>query len=188
MFIYLKEGRIEMIETAFKKANFMHLTGVKLMNKNMNANSFYDRCIHKRIKESDIAEREDGNKKRKLSILNHLMFIHKNARMIGDYSKDKVFLISDKMIGNVSGVLGFIPKSKYYICNTSLKEDIRKITFNQAKIIGIVCKKIQDLKYSEITYMNKKYEEKIFLQKEISKKVERKKQRKNHFLVKKSCK
>ena len=92
MFIYLKNKKIEMIETKFKKANFMNLTGVKLNNKNINAKSFYDRCIHKRIKESDIEERPDGNTKNKLLVLNNLMFIHKNARMIGDYSQDKVLL------------------------------------------------------------------------------------------------
>lgn len=173
MFIYLENQKINYIETQFTKVNFLHLTGVKIVDNKINANYFYNKCIANRLKESEIEERADGNTKKKLSVLNHLMFIHKNARMIGDYSQDKVFLISNKVIGNVSGVLGFIPKGKYYICNTSLKEDIRKITFNQAKIICIICKKIQDLKYNEITYINKKYEEKIFLQKEIREKIEK---------------
>lgn len=93
MFIYLQDKEIKMLETKFEKANFMHLTGVKLTNKYMNANSFYDRCIHKRIKENEIEERPDGNTKNKLLVLNNLMFIHKNARIIGDYSQDRIFCI-----------------------------------------------------------------------------------------------
>lgn len=172
MFLYLKGKEIKMLETRFKKANFMHLTGVNLKNKNINANSFYDRCIHKRIKENEIEERPDGNTKNKLSVLNNLMFIHKNARIVGDYSQDRIFLHSNKVIGNVSSCLGFIQKGNYYICNTSLKEDIRKVTFNQGKIICIVCKNIQDLKYNQITYINKKYETKIFKNIDIINKIE----------------
>ncbi len=152
----MKDKEIKFIETTFEKSNFMHLTGVELTNKDMNAKSFYDRCIHNRIKGNEIVERPDGNTKNKLLVLNNLMFIHKNARMIGDYSQNKIFLYSNKIIGNVSSCFEFIQKGNYYICNTSLKEDIRKLTFDQGKVICIACKNIQDLKYNEITYVNEK--------------------------------
>lgn len=53
MFIY-KEEEIKYIETKFTKSNFLHLTGVKILNENIKANSFYDRCIKNRISETDI--------------------------------------------------------------------------------------------------------------------------------------
>ena len=53
MFIYIDE-EIKYIETKFTKSNFLHLTGVELFNKNIKANSFYDRCMKNRILEIDI--------------------------------------------------------------------------------------------------------------------------------------
>lgn len=171
MFIYLQDQKIKFLETKFTKANFLHLTGVKIVNRKMNAKSFYSKCIANRIKEDEIEEREDGNTKNKLSVLNNLMYIHKNARSIGDFNQNRIFLYSDKIIGSISACLGFIANGNYYICNTSLKEDIRKITCNRAKIVCIACKQIQDLKYNKITYIDERYREKIFSNKEINEKI-----------------
>lgn len=102
-----------------------------------------------------------------------LMNIHKNAKIIGDYDKNKIYLHSNKIIGNINSCLGFIKKDNYYICNTSLKEDIRKITYNHRKIICILSKKIQEEKYNEITYLNKKYISDICKSKEILDKIEK---------------
>ena len=187
MFIYLRNKQINYIETRFTKANFLHLTGVKMVDNKISAKFFYNKCISNKIKEDEIEERKDGNTKNKLSVLNNLMFIHKNAKMIGDYSQDKIFLFSNKIIGNISGCLGFIPKGNYYICNTSLKEDIRKITFNRGKIICIICKKIQQSKYNKVTYIDKKYIDHILENEGINEKIDKNKLTKKEFLEK-SCK
>jgi len=115
--------------------------------------------------------REDGNTVKKISVLPILMNINKNAKMLGDYVQDKVYLHSDKIIGNINSCLGFVKKDNYYICNTSLKEDIRKIVFNHKKIICILSKKIQERKYNEITYINKKYINEIYTSKDILDKI-----------------
>lgn len=172
MFIYLQNRKIEYLETKFLKSNFLHLTGIDLKDKEISAKIFYNKCIMNKIKECEIQERKDGNTRNKLSVLNNLMFIHKNAKIVGDYNQDKIFLISNKIIGNVTSCLGFIVKGKYYICNTSLKEDIRKLTYNTGKVICIMRKKIQDLKYSEITYIDEQYKEQILSNKKISNKIE----------------
>ncbi len=171
MFVYLENQRIKKFETKFTKVNFLHLTGIKLVDKRTNAKFFYNKCIANRIKEDEIEEREDGNTRNKLSVLNNLMYIHKNARIIGDFNQNRIFLYSDKIIGSISACLGFISNGNYYICNTSLKEDIRKITCNRAKIVSIACKPIQDLKYNKITYIDEKYRDKIFLDTEITEKI-----------------
>lgn len=118
--------------------------------------------------------RKDGNTITKISVLPMLMNINRNAKMIGNYNQRKIYLRSNKIIGNINSCLGFIKKDNYYICNTSLKEDIRKISYNQKKIVCILSKKIQERKYNEITYLNQKYINEIFASKEILEKIEEK--------------
>lgn len=107
-------------------------------------------------------------------VLPMLMNISKNAKMIGDYDKNKIYLQSDKIIGNVNSCLSFIKYNNYYISNSSLKEDIRKIVYNHKRIICILSKKIQEKEYNEITYIDNKYIEDILVSKDILAKMSRK--------------
>lgn len=92
--------------------------------------------------------------------------------MTGDYNNTKLYLSTQKLVGNVNICMGFIKKGNYYIPNTALKEDIRNITTEQAKIIAIMVKNVKDAKYKEITYLNKNIEMKTILENEqINKKV-----------------
>ncbi len=118
--------------------------------------------------------RKDGNTQTKLIVLPMLMNISKNARMIGDYDKNKIYLQSDKIVGNVNSCLSFIKYNNYYISNSSLKEDIRKIVYNHKRIICILSKKIQEKEYNEITYIDKKYIETILLSEDILAKISNK--------------
>ena len=170
MFIY-KDEKVKYIETKFTKSNFLHLTGITILNQKLSANMFYNQCLKNRVEEKMFCYRKDGNTIKKMSVLAMLMNIHKNAKMIGDYDGNKIFLYSNKLIGNVNSCLGFIPKNNYYICNTSLKEDIRNINYNHRKIICILSKKIQEKYYNEITYINSQYREDIYYTKEIMDKI-----------------
>lgn len=107
-------------------------------------------------------------------VLPMLMNISKNAKMIGDYDKNKIYLQSDKIIGNVNSCLSFIKYNNYYISNSSLKEDIRKIVYNHKRIICILSKKIQEKEYNEITYIDNKYIEDILVSKDILVKMSKK--------------
>ncbi len=118
--------------------------------------------------------RKDGNTQTKLIVLPMLMNISKNAKMIGDYDKNKIYLQSDKIVGNVNSCLSFIKYNNYYISNSSLKEDIRKIVYNHKRIICILSKKIQEKEYNEITYIDKKYIETILLSEDILAKISNK--------------
>lgn len=118
--------------------------------------------------------RKDGNTQTKLIVLPMLMNISKNAKMIGDYDKNKIYLQSDKIVGNVNSCLSFIKYNNYYISNSSLKEDIRKIVYNHKRIIYILSKKIQEKEYNEITYIDKKYIETILLSEDILAKISNK--------------
>lgn len=85
MFVYKEKEKINYIETKFLKANFLHLTGVKC--KNSNANSFYNKCIKKRINVEEIQIRDDGNTQRKIEVLSRNMKINQNAKIICIVSK-----------------------------------------------------------------------------------------------------
>ena len=54
--------------------------------------------------------------------------------------------------------MGFIRKSKEYIPNTVLKEDIRSITSERKKVIAILKKEILDRSYNKITYLKNNYD------------------------------
>ena len=60
MFIYSNENKMEYIETKFTKSNFMHLTGIKISNKDITASSFFDMCLRKNISKDIIELRKDG--------------------------------------------------------------------------------------------------------------------------------
>lgn len=159
MFIYRENELIKNIETKFLKANFMHLTGV--IAKNENANSFYYKCINKRLKYNDIEIRKDGNTIKKIQVLERNVLINKNARIIGEFNKSNMYLYSEKIIGSTYSCLGFIKNQNYFVPNTSLKGDIREITQKNSKIICILSKEIQEKVYNKITYLNKNYKTEI---------------------------
>lgn len=156
MFIYLNNHELNFIETKFLKSNFFHLTG--LISNNINPNQFYEKCLNNKIKENEIKIKKDGTTMLKLQVLKNLMCINKNAKMIGDFDKNKLYLTTDKLIGNTNECLGFKKVNKFYVSNTSLKADIRRISTSNKKIICILSKRINEKVYTEITYMNKKYE------------------------------
>ena len=171
MFVYYTGKKIDYIETKFTASNFLHLTGLKLLNKKITAGNFINQILAHRISKKDITEKEDGTTKLKLQVLHRLMNIHKNAKLIGDYNNNRIYLFSQKIIGDTYSCMGIIQKNNYFICNTVLKEDIRKLIVNQKKIICILTKNIPDLKYKKITYINEKYKDKIFEHEEIKQKI-----------------
>ena len=156
MFIYKENKKFIYIETKFLKSNFYHLTGLE--SKNINPNYFYEKCLNNKLKESEIQIKKDGTTMLKISVLQSLMYIHKNAKMIGDFNGTGIVLSTEKLVGNTTACLGLRKADKYYICNTLLKADVRKLSNNNKKIVCILSKNIKDKKYEEITYMDKKYQ------------------------------
>ena len=60
-------------------------------------------------------------------MLPEMVNIHKIARMIGSYDQSKVLLYTERLVGSVRGCMGFVTEGDYYVPNTVLREDIRKI-------------------------------------------------------------
>ena len=76
----------------------------------------------------------------------------------------KQLLVTEKVIGNVHISMGFVyDVNGYYVPNTALKENIKKLTFSQGKIIAILEKNAKEKQYRKISYINKnKEKEEIF--------------------------
>lgn len=160
LIIYNKNTDIQYIEILFLARNFMHLTGVKCNDKNkkyMKANQFYQACLNNKLSYKDIIIKQDGTTKLKLEILSQLIHIDKKCKMIGIYNNYKKELITELLIGNINMCLGLTKNSSlYYIPNTLLKEDIRRLVEKPYKIIAILKKKVEEEKYQDIIYQDKK--------------------------------
>lgn len=171
---------IQGYEVAFHRYNFLHLTGVKL-NKNSAASAihFYQKCLDKRLTESDFAFAKDGSTGQKLDILESMMLIKKNVTMIGDFTDRGPKLFSEKAAGNVCGCIGFVQdrNTKLNVPNTLLKKDIRDVTAQPTyKVFAVVSKTYQEGKYSKLVKLDKSIDIKeCHFSEEIEKLIEREK-------------
>lgn len=160
LIIYNKNKKVQYIEILFLARNFMHLTGVRSLEskeKYKNANQFYNACLNNKLSYKNIVTKNDGTTTLKLDIISNLVNIDKKCKMIGMYNDYKRELITDILIGSVHMCVGLIKEQKkYYIPNTLLKEDIRKLTVEQYPIVGILKKNVKEEKYSVVTYLSKK--------------------------------
>lgn len=160
LIIYKEKAKIKYIEILFLARNFMHLTGVKCNDKNkkyMKSNQFYQACLNNKLSYKDIIIKQNGTTKLKLDILSQLIYIDKKCKMIGVYNNYKKELVTEVLLGNINMCLGLTKGSSlYYIPNTLLKEDIRKIVIKPYQIMAILKKKVKDERYKDIIYINKK--------------------------------
>lgn len=155
LFIIQKDKNYyEFVETIFIPSNFLHLTGIKIIDKNMlGAKDFYERAIHNKLSVNDF-EFKNKTTHLKLEILPQIIKIDKTAKIMGNYENHKMFLRTEQMIGNIHQCMGFIKNTKYYIPNTILKEDIRRLISKSNKIVMILKKSIEEERYSDITCLN----------------------------------
>ncbi len=160
MFIYeRKYSENSYIETNFFPHNFLHLTGLNLIKNRIKSSvDFYNLCLRNNLSTTDFEFKSNGTTQKKLEILSAIMQIDRKARIIGSYNSQKVYLSTEKLIGNVNMCLGFIKENKYYIANTALKEDIRNIVEKQGRIVLVLKKNIKDKEYNEIIYKCKNIE------------------------------
>lgn len=177
MFIFGDCDKPCFFETVFLPRNFLHLTGIKLKNKESSGSSdFYKKALKGQLSSDDFSVSRDGTTEMKLTVLPQLMKIHTSAKMVGDYDFTKSVLYTEKIAGNIHACLGFAYDSKcnYYIPNTALREDIRNITAKpQQRILAILKKHISQSVYSEICYTAKKVDfDDIKIPTEISDKID----------------
>lgn len=133
------------IETVFYKRNFLHLTGVQIRSKKGapafnpeigGATDFYELCLINELKITDFKQAFDGTTPLKISVLSQLMTLTGN--LLGDFNYTKNLLITEKLVGNIRGCMGFVEEHGYYIPNTLLKDDIRDVTYKTNSVVCIL--------------------------------------------------
>lgn len=137
---------------AFHRCNFLHLTGVKV-NERQSASAihFYEKCLARRLTEHDFDLAGDGSTAQKLSVLEQIMLLKKNVIMIGDFTDRGPKLFTEKIAGNVNGCIGFVRdrNTGLNVPNTLLKKDIRDVTASPVqKIYLVFSKSYGDERYS----------------------------------------
>lgn len=122
MFVFQEEqNKIKYIETVFLPRNFLHLTGIKIINQNIKSSTeFYHLCLKNQLTISDFEFNSNGTTPLKLKILPQILKIHKITKMIGDYNNIKPYLSTKKIAGGIHACLGFKQEGNYYIPNTAL--------------------------------------------------------------------
>ena len=158
-FVFGDVGSVGCVETLYLPQNFLHLTGLVIADQSLSSANFLSMCLDGRLTSSSFDFSKDGTTILKLSVLPQLMELHKTAKMIGDYSENRIKLNTEKIIGHVSACMGFVRSKEspdYFVPNTVLKEDIRDVVQRPVKRILAVFKKSSDeYSYSICTYLAK---------------------------------
>jgi len=153
MFVASKDEVAQMFETKFLPSNFRHLTGIMT---NLNSTRFFEAAFNNKLKESDINFARDGTTQKKLDVLYSLMSIHKTAKMAGDFESSHKVLLSDKVAGTTTAVMGFIKDDNYFVPNTIIKDDVRQLVRKPTLVINaIFIKPDKQLLYKEISFLRK---------------------------------
>jgi hypothetical protein len=154
----INKNQFKYIEILYLGSYFLHLTGFTIKG-NLTANTFYDKCLKKKLSPNDFEFKDDGTTMLKLDILSSLMDIHKNAKMIGGFNGTKPKLICDKLVGGEKACMSLRMTENYFVPVSSLKEDIRDLIINKERVIAIFRKPIKTKLYDNLTYVVKEYKE-----------------------------
>jgi len=153
MFVAYKDEVTQLFETKFLPSNFRHLTGIIT---NLNSTRFFEAAFNNKLKESDINFARDGTTQKKLDVLYSLMSIHKTAKMAGDFESSHKVLLSDKVAGTTTAVMGFIKDDNYFVPNTVIKDDVRQIVRKPTLVIAaIFIKPDRQPLYNEISFLRR---------------------------------
>lgn len=155
MIVYEKEKKIEYIQIKFLDGNFLHLTGIQL-NEKISSKLFYKKCLNGKLSKREINLRIDGTTQLKLQILEKITNICQIAKILGTYNHTRKNLHTEFIIGTDCISLGFIQISNnFFIPNTALNENIKKIVHKPYHIVAIFSKKINEKFYNEICLYKK---------------------------------
>jgi len=153
MFVALKDEATLIFEAKFLPSNFKHLTGIIT---SLNSTRFFEAAYSNKLKESDISFARDGTTQKKLDVLYSLMSIHKTAKMAGDFESSHKVLLSDKVAGTTTAVMGFVKDDNYFVPNTVIKDDVRQIIRRPTlTIAAIFIKSDKQEIYNDLSYIRK---------------------------------
>ena len=152
VFAYKSNTGIAYTAVNFYAENFKHLVGAK---SKLSAPKFYDKCISKTLTVHDIAIPKDGTLKLKLDVMPYLINHNLSANSICIYDVYRPKLITDKLVGNYRGCIGFISTSWGLVPNTLLNINIRDMSNTCKQILYTMRKNHSAEFYSDIVYVAK---------------------------------
>lgn len=162
-----KLNKYSFIECEFLAKHFQHLTGVKIRpsqgaptyNPNISsAKNFFDACVNNRLSMTDYRIPKDGTVELKMVVIIEVLSFIYSTNMMGTFSGAGDKLVTEKLIGNVRGSLGFVndrdkPGSSIKVPNTVLNVDIRNVSSDTNAIVCIFEKSIKADKYTTLRYL-----------------------------------
>lgn len=158
-YLYISDsGKLNALQIIYNASAFMHLTGVKFrQGQKMHASSFYDMCVKRRLSLDSFELAENGTTELKLKCLQEVFSEDGYPKMSGDYYKSRINLYTEKIVGTVNWCLGTIEHESgmYFIPNTLLYYDIRKLVARTSQIIAIFRKRVEKDMYDEFIYCAK---------------------------------
>lgn len=157
LFLYKdKTNKINYFEAVFDPRQFQHFTGTRIVNKNIKSKTeFYNMCLNNNLTEKDFEITKDGTTRLKMEVLPYLMTIYKVSNMVCAFDSCGVKLQTEKLVGNVKGCMGFVQSGKYFVPNTILNGDIRKLSNNTSRLLVVYSKMIKDQFYTNLCYVAK---------------------------------
>ena len=142
---------VRCLETTYLSYNFKHLTGVK---SSIPANRFFSQCIKNKLTVNDFELADNDTSVLKADVICDLMRITTCAKMIGKYNETGFELMTDRLIGNIRGCMGFVNEGnqRFWKPNTILKADIRDRVERTFQVIAIYQKPIKEALYKTMKY------------------------------------
>ena len=158
LYVYGTPKKPELLEAIFYESQFLHLTGVNLKN-HISATKFYTNCIDQTLTVNDFELRNNGTTGLKLEILPDFLGSNSMIKMAGIYNRSGFQLYTAKLLGGESAAMGFVKNyrghSEYYVPNTLLKGDIRKMVDQTKRVLAIYEKSRYDIRYTTCVYVAK---------------------------------
>lgn len=151
----VNKNKFNFLETLFVKGNYLHLTGIVIINDKISPNVFYEQCLSRKLSVNSFKFKEDGTTSLKLLVLPQLMNIARNSKMIGNFNGSKPKLYADKLTGSVRACMGLSKKGYWCVPVTALKEDIRDLIKEKERVIAVFTKKIHCELYNNLVYTAK---------------------------------
>lgn len=173
LIIFGEPNHPQYIETKADSKNFLHLTGVVLNKTSILSDIpdhqgnvseiFFEKTLYRKLSPNDFDFKKDGTTEQKLNVLTQALRIASNAKMIGEYSGNRLKLQTDKLAGSVYSCVGFINIGQYYVPNTVLATDIRQEVHERRRVLAVLSKSIVEEKYSVIESVAKKMDIQLLL-------------------------
>ena len=152
-----KSKRLSFVETRFGAGQFLHLTGLKITDKECSATRFFKKCLDHKLSPDDFEFADNQTTIMKLEVMPSLICKNLAANSVGSYKGFGLVLNTEKLVGGIRGCIGFVSdkKNKYYVPNTLLKADIRDFIVDAGRILVTYRRDVTENRYSEIVYAAK---------------------------------